>query len=152
MSVEKSIEPVLVPSHNFQLDYMGNLSVHIFGVFVGHSQTGGQCSNFVKNRLVENLSRDCTLVDDPINAYNAAFLETNDELHDSLFHKVILSNALMTIHGIAEHEERIYHEDHCGITTRESTLRMEMWISARLHSSPYDRFGSSTIDRHFFFS
>ncbi|KAL8100293.1 putative protein phosphatase 2C 35 isoform X2 [Apium graveolens] len=110
VSVEKSLEPVLVPSHNFQLDYVvltqrgyypymldkenqdtfcvrtcvqGNPSVHFFGVFDGHGQTGGQCANFVKNRLVENLSRDSTLVDDPINACNAAFLATNDELHDS---------------------------------------------------------------------
>lgn len=110
MSVEKSREPVLVPSHNFQLDYMvltqrgyypdllfkenqdtfcvktcvqGNPSVHFFGVFDGHGQTGGQCANFVKNRLVGNLLRDSTLVDDPINAYKAAFLATNNELHDS---------------------------------------------------------------------
>lgn len=110
ITVEKSIDPVPVPSHNFQLDYMvltqrgyypdmlhkenqdtfciktcvqGNPSVHFFGVFDGHGQTGGQCSNFVKKRLVENLSRDSTLVEDPINAYSAAFLATNDELHDS---------------------------------------------------------------------
>lgn len=108
--VDRSVEPVLVPSHNFELDYtvltqrgyypdnlnkenqdtycvrmcmQGNPNVHFFGVFDGHGQTGGQCAKFVKSRLVENLLQESTLVDDPIKAYNAAFLATNDELHDS---------------------------------------------------------------------
>ncbi|KAK1387660.1 Protein-serine/threonine phosphatase [Heracleum sosnowskyi] len=107
--VDRSAEPVPVPSHNFELDYtvltqrgyypdmlnkenqdtfcvrtcmQGNPNVHFFGVFDGHGQTGGQCANFVKRRLVENLLQESTLVDDPIKAYNAAFLATNEELHD----------------------------------------------------------------------
>ncbi|CAN0856160.1 Probable protein phosphatase 2C 35 [Linum grandiflorum] len=59
----------------------GNPDVHFFGVFDGHGQFGAKCSNFVKNRLVEILANDPTLLDDPITAYNSAFAMTNSELH-----------------------------------------------------------------------
>ncbi|XP_014621218.1 probable protein phosphatase 2C 35 isoform X3 [Glycine max] len=99
---------VPVPSHNFTLEYsvltqrgyypdspdkenqdsfsirtqfQGNPSVHFFGVYDGHGEFGGQCSNFVKDRLVENLSSDIALLEDPVKAYTSAFLTTNDDLH-----------------------------------------------------------------------
>ncbi|KAI3792796.1 hypothetical protein L2E82_06687 [Cichorium intybus] len=61
----------------------GNPNVHIFGVFDGHGHSGKQCSNFVKNRLIELLSSDETLLEDPVKAYNSAFSTTNNELHDN---------------------------------------------------------------------
>ncbi|KAK6130410.1 hypothetical protein DH2020_035820 [Rehmannia glutinosa] len=76
-----SLDVVDVPSHNFSLSYSGNPNVHFFGVFDGHGLCGTQCSNFVKDRLVEKLMDDAALLDDPIKAYSAAFLATNDELH-----------------------------------------------------------------------
>lgn len=107
---ERSLESVPVPSHNFHLEYsvltqrgyypdsldkenqdsyciktklQGDPNIHFFGVFDGHGQFGAQCSNFVKDRVVEKLSDDPTLLDDPEKAYNSAFLTTNNELHSS---------------------------------------------------------------------
>lgn len=107
---DRSIDYVAVPSHNFRLEYsvlsqrgyypelpdkenqdsycirthiQGNPNVHFFGVFDGHGQFGMQCSTFVKDRLVELLSSDNTLLEDPVKAYNSAFLATNNELHES---------------------------------------------------------------------
>ncbi|KAA8548550.1 hypothetical protein F0562_000183 [Nyssa sinensis] len=107
---DRSLDSVRIPSHNFRLEYsvltqrgyypetpekenqdsfcirpniQGNPNVHLFGVFDGHGQFGAQCSNFVSNRLVEILSNDPTLLEDPVKAYNSAFLATNDELHNS---------------------------------------------------------------------
>ncbi|XP_052191224.1 probable protein phosphatase 2C 35 isoform X3 [Diospyros lotus] len=106
----RTLDFVLVPAHNFRLEYsvlsqrgyypespdkenqdsfciktqiQGNPNVHFFGVFDGHGQFGTQCSDFVKSRLVEILSDDHTLLDDPVKAYNSAFLATNEELHNS---------------------------------------------------------------------
>ncbi|OVA04419.1 Protein phosphatase 2C (PP2C)-like domain [Macleaya cordata] len=110
MLSETSLEFANVPSHNFHLEYsvgtqrgyypdfldkenqdsfcirteiQGNPNLHFFGVFDGHGQFGAQCSNFVRDRLVEILSNDPTLSEDPLKAYNSAFLATNSELHDS---------------------------------------------------------------------
>lgn len=107
---ERSLECISLPSHNFSLEYsvltqrgyypdspekenqdsycirtklQGNPNIHFFGVFDGHGQFGTQCSNFVKDRLVEILSSDSTLLEDPVKAYNDAFLTTNEELHNS---------------------------------------------------------------------
>lgn len=107
---DRLLESVAVPSHNFNLVYsvlsqrgyypdspdkenqdnfiirtqiQGNPNIHFFGVFDGHGQYGAQCSSFVKERLVEVLSNDPTLLDDPVKAYNSAFLATNSELHNS---------------------------------------------------------------------
>ncbi|POO02340.1 Protein phosphatase [Trema orientale] len=107
---DRSLESVPVPSHNFHLEYsvltqrgyypdsldkenqdsyciktklQGDPNIHFFGVFDGHGQFGAQCSNFVKDRVVEILSDDPTLLDDPEKAYNSAFLNTNYELHSS---------------------------------------------------------------------
>ena len=107
---QRSLEKVPVPSHNFYLEYsvltqrgyypdspdkenqdsfciktqiQGNPNIHFFGVFDGHGQFGTQCSNFVKDRLVEKLADDPTLADDPLRAFNSAFSDTNSELHNS---------------------------------------------------------------------
>lgn len=107
---DRTIEYVPVPSHNFHLEYsvitqrgyypdspdkenqdsfcirtqlQGNPNVHFFGVFDGHGQYGTECSNFVKDRLVEKLANDLALMDDPVEAYKSACLSTNEELHRS---------------------------------------------------------------------
>lgn len=106
----RSLDIVHVPSHDYRLEYsvltqrgyypeapdkenqdsfciktqvQGNPNVHFFGVFDGHGQYGAQCSKFVKDRLVQILLDDPALVDDPVRAYNSAFVATNDELHSS---------------------------------------------------------------------
>ncbi|XP_043711330.1 probable protein phosphatase 2C 35 isoform X2 [Telopea speciosissima] len=107
---ERSLEFAPVPSHNFHLEFsvltqrgyypdspekenqdsfciktqvQGNPDLHFFGVFDGHGQFGTQCSNFVKDRLIEILSEDPALLEDPVKAYNSAVLTTNSELHSS---------------------------------------------------------------------
>ena len=107
---QRSLEIVPVPSQNYELQYsvltqrgyypdspdrenqdsfcirtqiQGNPNVHFFGVFDGHGHFGTECSRFVKNRLSEILANDPTLLDDPVKAYNSAFLMTNYELHSS---------------------------------------------------------------------
>ncbi|KAG5405463.1 hypothetical protein IGI04_011582 [Brassica rapa subsp. trilocularis] len=64
-------------------ELQGNPNVHLFGVFDGHGVFGTQCSNFVKNRVVELLSEDAALLQDPEKAYKTAFLRVNEELHSS---------------------------------------------------------------------
>ncbi|KAK6930067.1 PPM-type phosphatase-like domain [Dillenia turbinata] len=108
--MQRTVECASVPSHGFRLEYsvltqrgyypdspdkenqdsfcirtqlQGNPNLHFFGVFDGHGQFGTQCSNFVKDKLVEKLSDDELLLEDPIKAYNSAFMATNSELHDS---------------------------------------------------------------------
>ncbi|KAK8936443.1 putative protein phosphatase 2C 35 [Platanthera zijinensis] len=61
----------------------GNPNLHFFGVFDGHGQFGGECANFVRDKLVELLSADPQLVDDPVKSYNSAFLSVNSLLHAS---------------------------------------------------------------------
>ncbi|KAK9084045.1 hypothetical protein Scep_030516 [Stephania cephalantha] len=107
---ERALELVDVPSHEFHLEYsvlsqrgyypdspekenqdsfcittklQGNPNLHFFGVFDGHGQFGTQCSSFVKDRLVEVIVNDHTLCEDPVKAYEYAFITTNSELHDS---------------------------------------------------------------------
>ncbi|XP_071698008.1 probable protein phosphatase 2C 35 isoform X2 [Rutidosis leptorrhynchoides] len=109
-STDELLEIVQVPSHNYKLEcavltrrgyypdspnkenqdcfciktsIQGNPNVHFFGVFDGHGHTGKQCSNFVNNRLVELLTSDDKLLEDPITSYNNAFATTNNELHDN---------------------------------------------------------------------
>ncbi|XP_022722843.1 probable protein phosphatase 2C 35 isoform X4 [Durio zibethinus] len=121
---QRSLELVPVPSHNFTLQYsiltqhgyypdtverenqdsfciktqiQGNPNVHFFGVFDGHGQYGAQCSNFVKDRLVEMLSSDPTLLDDPLKAYTAAFLATNSELHNSEIDDTMSGTTAITV-------------------------------------------------------
>ncbi|KAL2341205.1 hypothetical protein Fmac_009145 [Flemingia macrophylla] len=105
---QSSLQVVPVPSHNFTLEYsvltqrgyypdspekenqdsfcirtqfQGNPSVHFFGVYDGHGEFGAHCSNYVKDTLVENMSTDFALLEDPVKAYTSAFLTTNDDLH-----------------------------------------------------------------------
>ncbi|XP_028759875.1 probable protein phosphatase 2C 35 isoform X2 [Neltuma alba] len=107
---QKSLESISIPSYNFSLEYavltqrgyypdtptkenqdsycirtqiQDDPNTHFFGVYDGHGQFGSQCSNFVKDRLVETLSNDHTLLDDPVKAYASAFVSTNQELQDS---------------------------------------------------------------------
>ncbi|KAF7144723.1 hypothetical protein RHSIM_Rhsim04G0213000 [Rhododendron simsii] len=120
----RSLDCVAVPSHNFRLEYsvltqrghypdtpekenqdsfciktkiQNNPNVHFFGVFDGHGQFGTQCSNFVKNRLVEILSSDPTLLDDPLKAYHLAFLATNEELHNSEIDDTMSGTTAITV-------------------------------------------------------
>ncbi|PSS33917.1 Protein like [Actinidia chinensis var. chinensis] len=119
-----SLEFVLVPSHNLRLEYsvltqrgyypetpdkenqdsfcikkqfQGNPNIHFFGVFDGHGQFGTQCSNFVKDRLVEILSNDLTLLGNPVKAYNSAFLATNEELHNSEIDDTMSGTTAITV-------------------------------------------------------
>ncbi|MBA0830913.1 hypothetical protein Goarm_015408, partial [Gossypium armourianum] len=121
---QRSLELVPVPSHNFTLQFsvltqhgyypdtverenqdsfciktqlQGNPSIHFFGVFDGHGQYGAECSNFVKDRLVERLANDTTLLDDPLKAYNSAFLATNSELHDSEIDDTMSGTTAITV-------------------------------------------------------
>lgn len=121
---ERSIECVPVPSHNFRLEYsvltqrgyypdspdnenqdsfcirtqvQGNPNLHFFGVFDGHGQFGAQCSNFVRDRLVDILANDPRLLDDPVNAYSSAFLRTNHELHDSEIDDTMSGTTAITV-------------------------------------------------------
>ncbi|PPD95144.1 hypothetical protein GOBAR_DD07833 [Gossypium barbadense] len=127
---QRSLELVPVPSHNFTLQFsvftqhgyypdtverenqdsfciktqlQGNPNIHFFGVFDGHGQYGAECSNFVKDRLVERLANDTTLLDDPLKAYNSAFLATNSELHDSEIDDTMSGTTAITV--LTEPEE-----------------------------------------------
>ncbi|XP_024931455.2 probable protein phosphatase 2C 35 isoform X1 [Ziziphus jujuba] len=121
---ERSLEHVSVPSYNFDLKYsvltqrgyypdsldkenqdsfcirtqiQGNPDIHFFGVFDGHGQFGTECSNFVKDRLVEVLSSDPALLDDPVKAYHSAFLTTNTELHNSVIDDSMSGTTAITV-------------------------------------------------------
>ncbi|KAE8734994.1 putative protein phosphatase 2C 35 [Hibiscus syriacus] len=121
---KSSLELVHVPYRNFTLQYsslttygyypgaaerenqdsfcikthiQGNPNVHFFGVFDGHGQYGAECSNFVKDRFVEILSSDPTLLDDPLKAYNSAFLATNSELHNSEIDDALSGTTAITV-------------------------------------------------------
>ncbi|MBA0570826.1 hypothetical protein Golob_004434 [Gossypium lobatum] len=120
---QRSLEIVHVSSHNFTLQYsiltqLGyyqdtverenqdsfciktqiqcNPNVHVFGVFDGHGQYSAQCSNF-NDRLVEILSSDSTLLDDPLKAYTLAFLAINSELHDSEIDDTMSGTTAITV-------------------------------------------------------
>ncbi|GFY98372.1 protein phosphatase 2C and cyclic nucleotide-binding/kinase domain-containing protein [Actinidia rufa] len=54
---------------------------HFFGVFDGHGEFGAQCSQFVKQKLCENLLRNSRFRTDAVEACHAAFLATNSQLH-----------------------------------------------------------------------
>ncbi|TYI61602.1 hypothetical protein E1A91_D10G184200v1 [Gossypium mustelinum] len=121
---KRSLEIVHVSSHNFTLQYsiltqLGyyqdtvesenqdsfciktqiqcNPNVHVFGVFDGHGQYGAQFSNFFNDRLVEILSSDSTLLDDPLKAYTSAFLAINSELHDSEIDDTMSGTTAITV-------------------------------------------------------
>ncbi|KAK2646816.1 hypothetical protein Ddye_022011 [Dipteronia dyeriana] len=121
---QRSLESISVPSHNFKLEYsfltqrgyypdspdkenqdsfciktqlQGNPNVHFFGVFDGHGQFGTQCSTFVQQRLVEILANDLTLLDDPVRAYNSAFVVVNNELHSSEIDDTMSGTTAITV-------------------------------------------------------
>lgn len=54
---------------------------NFFGVFDGHGEYGAQCSQFVKQKLCENLLRNSRFQIDAIDACHSAFLATNSQLH-----------------------------------------------------------------------
>ncbi|KAH6797947.1 protein phosphatase 2C and cyclic nucleotide-binding/kinase domain-containing protein [Perilla frutescens var. hirtella] len=54
---------------------------HFFGVFDGHGEFGAPCSQFVKQKLCENLLRSSRFHMDAVEACHAAFLTTNSQLH-----------------------------------------------------------------------
>ncbi|KAF5196151.1 phosphatase 2C and cyclic nucleotide-binding/kinase domain-containing protein [Thalictrum thalictroides] len=54
---------------------------HFFGVFDGHGEYGAPCSQYVKQKLCENLLRNSKFQIDPIEACHSAFLATNSQLH-----------------------------------------------------------------------
>uniref|UniRef100_A0A5B7CCN5 protein-serine/threonine phosphatase n=1 Tax=Davidia involucrata TaxID=16924 RepID=A0A5B7CCN5_DAVIN len=61
--------------------YGTNPDDHFFGVFDGHGEFGAQCSQFVKQKLCENLLRNSRFHMDAVEACHAAFLTTNSQLH-----------------------------------------------------------------------
>lgn len=126
---QRPVEVVSVPSCSYKLQYsvltqrghypdapnkenqdtfcikteiQGNPDVHFFGVFDGHGHFGAQCSNFVKDRLVEILANDPALLDDPIKAYNSAFLVTNYELHTSGIDDTMSGTTAITVFVIGD--------------------------------------------------
>ncbi|KAL0426998.1 UNVERIFIED_CONTAM: protein phosphatase 2C and cyclic nucleotide-binding/kinase domain-containing protein [Sesamum latifolium] len=58
-----------------------SLDDHFFGVFDGHGEFGAQCSQFVKQKLCENLLRHNRFHMDAVEACHVAFLTTNAQLH-----------------------------------------------------------------------
>ncbi|PKA60894.1 putative protein phosphatase 2C 35 [Apostasia shenzhenica] len=64
-------------------NFQGNPNLHFFGVFDGHGQFGAQCAIFVRDKLVDLLSADPQLADDPVKAYSSAFVSVNSLLHES---------------------------------------------------------------------
>ncbi|KAG0483430.1 hypothetical protein HPP92_011514 [Vanilla planifolia] len=110
VSAETMEGTAAVPSHGFHLTYFslsqrghypddpdrenqdaicirtnlqGNPNLHFFGVFDGHGNFGAKCANFVRDELVDLLSSDTQLVEDPAKAYNSAFLAVNHRLRES---------------------------------------------------------------------
>eukprot|EP00262_Sarcandra_glabra_P003455 TRINITY_DN1417_c0_g1_i4.p1 TRINITY_DN1417_c0_g1~~TRINITY_DN1417_c0_g1_i4.p1 ORF type:complete len:347 (+),score=42.39 TRINITY_DN1417_c0_g1_i4:173-1213(+) len=113
-----------VPSHKFKLQYsfltqrgyypktpdrenadslcirtkiQGNPNLHFFGVFDGHGESGDKCAKFVSSRLVDVLSNDPGLLDDPFRAYNDAFAATNSELHNSMIDDSMSGTTAITV-------------------------------------------------------
>ncbi|KAJ9537280.1 hypothetical protein OSB04_030013, partial [Centaurea solstitialis] len=110
VTASEPLEIVPIPSHDLILEYSvlsqrgyypdtphkenqdcycikthvrGDPNVHFFGVFDGHGQSGTQCANFAKDRLIEILCSDDGLLEDPAAAFTSAFATTNLELHAS---------------------------------------------------------------------
>ncbi|XP_043807195.1 probable protein phosphatase 2C 35 isoform X2 [Manihot esculenta] len=121
---QRSLEIIPVPSHNLKLQYsvltqrgyypdspdkenqdsfcirtqiQGNPNMHFFGVFDGHGVYGAECSNFVKDRLVEILADDPSLLNDPVKAYSSAFLRMNSELHSSKIDDTMSGTTAITV-------------------------------------------------------
>ncbi|CAN4101418.1 unnamed protein product [Withania somnifera] len=70
---------------------------HLFGVFDGHGEYGAQCSQFVKNKLCENLLRNSKFHLDLVEACHAAFLMTNSQLHTDAIDDSMSGTTAITI-------------------------------------------------------
>lgn len=74
-----------------------NPNDHFFGVFDGHGEYGTECSQFVKQRLCENLLRSSRFHVDPVEACNSAFLATNLQLHSDTIDDSMSGTTAVTI-------------------------------------------------------
>lgn len=120
-------QEVFIPSHDLKLEYAfhtrrgfypnsperqnqdclcikthlrANPNCHFFGVFDGHGQFGDQCSNFVRDRLVQILASEAeeeTKEEDPVKLYRSAFLATNIELHESYIDDSLSGTTAITV-------------------------------------------------------
>lgn len=70
---------------------------HFFGVFDGHGEYGAQCSQFVKQKLCENLLKNSRFHEDAVEACHAAFLATNTQLHDDTLDDSMSGTTAITI-------------------------------------------------------
>ncbi|XP_077209972.1 protein phosphatase 2C and cyclic nucleotide-binding/kinase domain-containing protein isoform X2 [Tasmannia lanceolata] len=70
---------------------------HFFGVFDGHGEFGAQCSQFVKQKLCENLLRNSRFHADAVEACHAAFLTTNSQLHSDSLDDTMSGTTAITI-------------------------------------------------------
>lgn len=70
---------------------------HFFGVFDGHGEFGAQCSQFVKQKLCENLLRNSRFQMDAVEACHAAFLATNSQLHADMLDDSMSGTTAITI-------------------------------------------------------
>ncbi|XP_068636640.1 protein phosphatase 2C and cyclic nucleotide-binding/kinase domain-containing protein-like isoform X3 [Aristolochia californica] len=68
-------------SYSIHTPFGTNPNDHFFGVFDGHGEYGAPCSQFVKQKLCENLLRNSRFHVDAVEASHAAFLTTNMQLH-----------------------------------------------------------------------
>lgn len=70
---------------------------HFFGVFDGHGEFGAQCSQFVKQRLCENLLRNPRFKVDAVEACHSAFLTTNLQLHGDVLDDSMSGTTAITV-------------------------------------------------------
>ncbi|XP_075517627.1 protein phosphatase 2C and cyclic nucleotide-binding/kinase domain-containing protein isoform X1 [Primulina tabacum] len=70
---------------------------HFFGVFDGHGEFGAQCSQFVKQKLCENLLRNSRFHMDAVEACHAAFLTTNSQLHADMIDDSMSGTTAVTV-------------------------------------------------------
>ncbi|KAL3825181.1 hypothetical protein ACJIZ3_021210 [Penstemon smallii] len=70
---------------------------NFFGVFDGHGEFGAQCSQFVKQKLCENLLRNSRFHMDAVEACYAAFLTTNLQLHDDALDDSMSGTTAITV-------------------------------------------------------
>ncbi|KAI3948724.1 hypothetical protein MKW92_019598, partial [Papaver armeniacum] len=77
----------------------GNPNLHFFGVFDGHGQYGTQCSNFVKERLIEILENDTSLVED---------LEIDDTMSGTTAILVLVSGDTVYVANVGDSSDTVY--------------------------------------------
>mmetsp|Transcript_35411 Transcript_35411/g.77332 ORF Transcript_35411/g.77332 Transcript_35411/m.77332 type:complete len:1057 (-) Transcript_35411:770-3940(-) len=59
----------------------GDPNCHFFGVFDGHGEHGTACSQFARDRVVQNLLKDPKFAQDPSESYSKSFVDANAQLH-----------------------------------------------------------------------